>query len=85
MHISFIQLLIFSHFHHFMMNESIDSTTKVVDNFSALPLDKNKWIEYIEKVKIVNNKRDFDGRLIVFDINENINSLKEIYQKGLKK
>ena len=68
-----------------IMNETIDSSTKVVDNFSALPLDKNKWIEYIEKVKIVNNKRDFDERLMVFDINENINNLKEIYKKGLKK
>ena len=68
-----------------IMNETIDLSTKVVDNFSALPLDKNKWIEYIEKVKIVNNKRDFDERLMVFDINENINNLKEIYKKGLKK
>ena len=68
-----------------IMNETIDSSIKVVDNFSALPLDKNKWIEYIEKVQVVNKKRDFDKRLMVFDINENINNLKEIYQKGLKK
>ena len=68
-----------------IVNETIDSTTKVIDNFSALPLDKNEWIDYIKKVQVVNNKRDFDERLIVFDINENINNLKEIYQKGLKK
>ena len=67
-----------------IMNETIDSATKVIDNFSVLPLDKNKWIDYIKKVQVVNNKRDFDERLIVFDINENINNLKEIYQKGLK-
>ena len=42
------------------------------------------WIDYIEKVQVVNNKRDFDERLMAFDINENINNLKEIYQKGLK-
>lgn len=68
-----------------IMNETIDSTTKIVDNCTALPLDKNKWIDCIEKVQVVNNKREFDERLIAFDINENINNLKEIYQKGLKK
>ena len=69
-----------------IMNETIDSTTQVVNNIcSALPLDKNKWIGYIEKVQVVNNKRDFDERLMDFDINENIINLKEIYQKGLKK
>ena len=68
-----------------IMNQTIDSTTKIVDNCTALPLDKNKWIDCIEKVQVVNNKRDFDERLIVFDINKNINSLKKIYQKGLKK
>ena len=68
-----------------IMNETIDSTTKVANNIcTALPLDKNKWIDYIEKVQVVNNKRDFDERLMAFDINENINNLKEIYQKGLK-
>ena len=69
-----------------IMNETIDSTTKVVNNIcTALPLDKNKWIDYIEKVQVVNSKRDFDERLMDFDINENIINLKEIYQKGLKK
>ena len=68
-----------------IMNDTIDSSTKVVDNFSALPLDKNKWIDYIQNVQVMNNKRDFDKRLMAFDINENINNLKEIYQKGLKK
>ena len=68
------------------MNETIDSATQIVNNIcTALPLDKNKWIDYIEKVHVLNNKRDFDERLIVFDINENINNLKEIYQEGLKK
>ena len=68
-----------------IMNDTIDSSTKVVDNFSALPLDKNKWIDYIQNVQVMNYKRDFDERLMAFDINENINNLKEIYQKGLKK
>ena len=68
-----------------IMNETIDSSTKVVDNVSALPLDKNKWIDYIEKVQVNNTKRDFDERLMAFDINQNIINLKEIYQKGLKK
>lgn len=69
-----------------IMNETIDSTTQIVNNIcTALPLDKNKWIDYIEKVQVVNNKRDFDERLIDFDISENIINLKEIYQKGLKK
>ena len=68
-----------------LMNDTIDSSTKVVDNFSALPLDKNKWIDYIQNVQVMNYKRDFDERLMAFDINENINNLKEIYQKGLKK
>ena len=69
-----------------IMNETIDSTTQIVNNIcTALPLDKNKWIDYIEKVQVVNSKRDFDERLMDFDINENIINLKEIYQKGLKK
>lgn len=69
-----------------IMNETIDSTTQVANNIcTALPLDKNKWIDYIQNVQVMNNKRDFDKRLMAFDINENINNLKEIYQKGLKK
>lgn len=69
-----------------IMNETIDSTTQIVNNIcTALPLDKNIWIDYIENAQVVNNKRDFDERLMAFDINENIINLKEIYQKGLKK
>lgn len=69
-----------------IMNDTIDSTTQVVNNIcTALPLVKNKWIDYIEKAQVMNNKRDFDERLMAFDINKNINNLKEIYQKGLKK
>ena len=69
-----------------IMNDTIDSTTQVANNIcTALPLDKNKWIDYIQNVQVMNNKRDFDKRLMAFDINENINNLKEIYQKGLKK
>ena len=52
-----------------IMNDTIDSSTKVVDNFSALPLDKNKWIDYIQNVQVMNYKRDFDERLMAFDIN----------------
>ena len=67
------------------MNETIDSTTQVANNIcTALPLDKNKWIDYIQNVQVMNNKRDFDKRLMAFDINENINNLKQIYQKVLK-
>ena len=69
-----------------IMNEMIDSTTQVANNIcTALPLEKNKWIDYIEKVQVNNPKRDFDERLMAFDINQNIINLKEIYQKGLKK
>ena len=69
-----------------IMNETIDSTTQVANNIcTALPLDKNKWIDYIQNVQVMNNKRDFDERLMAFDINQNIINLKEIYQKGLKK
>ena len=69
-----------------IMNDTIDSTTQVVNNIcTALPLVKNKWIDYIEKAQVMNNKRDFDERLMAFDVNKNINNLKEIYQKGLKK
>lgn len=69
-----------------IMNEMIDSTTQVANNIcTALPLEKNKWIDYIEKVQVNNTKRDFDERLMAFDINQNIINLKEIFQKGLKK
>lgn len=67
-----------------IMNETIDSATQVVNNIcTALPLDKNKWIDYVKKVQIIDKDRDFDGRLIAFDINQNINVLKELYLKGL--
>lgn len=67
-----------------IMNETIDSATQVVNNIcTALPLDKTKWIDYIKKVQIIDKDRDFDGRLIAFDINQNINVLKELYLKGL--
>lgn len=67
-----------------IMNETIDSATQVVNNIcTALPLDKTKWIDYIKKVQIKDKDRDFDGRLIAFDINQNINVLKELYLKGL--
>jgi len=67
-----------------IMNDTIDSTTQVANNIcTALPLDKNKWIDYIQNVQVMNNKRDFDERLVAFDINENINVLKELYLKGL--
>ena len=69
-----------------IMNETIDSTTQVANDIcTALSLDMNKWIDFIEKVQVKNAKREFDERLMIFDINENINNLKEIYQKGLKK
>lgn len=69
-----------------IMNETIDSTTQVANDIcTALSLDMNKWIDFIEKVQVKNAKREFDGRLMIFDINENINNLKEIYQEGLKK
>ena len=69
-----------------IMNEMIDSTTQVANDIcTALSLDKNKWIDFIEKVQVKNTNREFDERLMVFDINENINNLKEIYQEGLKK
>ena len=69
-----------------IMNETIDSTTQVANDIcTALSLDMNKWIDFIEKVQVKNAKREFDERLMIFDINENINNLKEIYQEGLKK
>lgn len=69
-----------------IMNETIDSTTQVANDIcTALSLDMNKWIDFIEKVQVKNAKREFDERLMIFDINENINNLKEIYREGLKK
>mgnify|MGYP000845156659 FL=1 len=67
-----------------IMNETIDSATQVVNNIcTALPLDKTKWIDNIKKVEIIDKDREFDERLIAFDINQNINVLKEVYLKGL--
>ena len=70
---------------------ALTGTSILITIFLAFPLGiisakyKNKWIDYIEKAQVMNNKRDFDERLMAFDINKNINNLKEIYQKGLKK
>ena len=68
------------------MNETIDTTTKIVDELcTTLPLDKIKWINHIKKISNIDKDREFDGRLMEFNINDNIIKLKEIYKKGLKK
>ena len=68
-----------------LMNETIDTTTKIVDELcTPLPLDKIKWINLIKNLSNIDKDRVFDGRLMEFNIHDNIIKLKEIYKKGLK-
>lgn len=69
-----------------IMNETIDPTTQIVGELcTALPLDKAKWVDYIEKVPFKEKKRQMNEHLKRFDIEENIQNLKEIYKQGLKR
>lgn len=69
-----------------IMNETIDPTTQIVGELcTALPLDKAKWVDYIEKVPFKEKQRQMSEHLKRFDIEENIQNLKEIYKQGLKR
>ena len=69
-----------------IMNETIDPTTQIVGELcTALPLDKAKWVDYIEKVPFKEKQRQMNEHLKRFDIEENIQNLKEIYKQGLKR
>ena len=69
-----------------IMNETIDPTTQIVDELcTAMPLDKDKWVNYIEKAPIKDKQRQLNEHLKRFDIEENVQNLKEIYKQGLKR
>ena len=50
-----------------------------------MPLDKPKWVNYIEKAPINEKQRQLNEHLKPFDIEENVQNLKEIYKQGLKR
>ena len=69
-----------------IMNETIDPTTQIVGELcTALPLDKAKWVDYIEKAPFREKQRQLNEHLKRFDIEENVQNLKEIYKQGLKR
>ena len=69
-----------------IMNETIDSTTQLNQNLcTALPLKKDKWINYIEKSPIIDQNRFLEETLKQFNIDENREYLKVIYKQGLEK
>ena len=69
-----------------IMNETIDPTTQIVGELcTALPLDKAKWVDYIEKMPFKEKQRQLNEHLKRFDIEENVQNLKEIYKQGLKR
>ena len=69
-----------------IMNETIDPTTQIVGELcTVLSLDKAKWVDYIEKVSFKEKQRQMNEHLKRFDIEENIQKLKEIYKQGLKR
>ena len=69
-----------------IMNETIDPTTQIVGELcTALPLDKAKWVNYIEKMPFKEKQRQLNEHLKRFDIEENVQNLKEIYKQGLKR
>ena len=69
-----------------IMNETIDPTTQIVGELcTAMPLDKDKWVNYIEKVPSNDKQRQLNEHLKRFDIEENVQNLKEIYKQGLKR
>ena len=69
-----------------IMNETIDSTTQMNKKLcTALPLKKDKWMNYIEKSPIINQNRFLEETLKPFNIDENREYLKVIYKQGLEK
>ena len=67
-----------------IMNDTIDTTTQIVDKLcTALPLEKGSWKAYIENSPILTSERTFWKELLRFDIDENIQQLKDFYKKGL--
>ena len=69
-----------------LMNETIDPTTQIVGELcTSMPLDKAKWVNYIEKAPFKEKQRQLNEHLKRFDIEENVQNLKEIYKQGLKR
>ena len=69
-----------------IMNETIDPTTQIVGELCpAMPLDKAQWVNYIEKAPFKEKQRQLNEHLKRFDIEENVQNLKEIYKQGLKR
>ena len=69
-----------------LMNETIDPTTQIVRELcTAMPLDKAKWVNYIKKAPIKEKQQQLNEHLKRFDIEENVQNLKEIYKQGLKR
>ena len=69
-----------------IMNETIDSTTQLNKKIcTALPLKKDKWMNYIEKSPIIDQNRFLEETLKQFNIDENREYLKVIYKQGLEK
>ena len=69
-----------------IMNETIDSTTQLNKKIcTALPLKKDKWMNYIEKSPIIDQNRFLEETLKQFNIDENREYLKAIYKQGLER
>ena len=69
-----------------IMNETIDPTTHIVGELcTSMPLDKAKWVNYIEKAPFKEKQRQLNEHIKRFDIEENVQNLKEIYKQGLKR
>ena len=69
-----------------IMNETIDSTTQLNRNLcTALPLEKEKWMNSIEKAPLLDQNRPLEEALKPFNIDENREYLKTIYKQGLER
>ena len=68
------------------MNETIDSTTQLNQKLcTALPLEKEKWMNSIEKAPLLDQNRPLEEALKPFNIDENREYLKTIYKQGLER
>jgi len=69
-----------------IMNETIDSTTQLNKKLcTALPLEKEKWMNSIEKAPLLDQNRPLEEALKSFNIDENREYLKTIYKQGLER
>ena len=60
-----------------LMNETIDPTTQIVSELcTAMPLDKDKWVNYIEKAPIKDKQRQLNEHLKRFDIEKKCSKFK---------